>query len=77
MSNMLIVGTRFSTSNQKPQGLSQASVELLQSLRALDIFRDETGLTKAGDAWLDEQTGDQEWASIEEIHAHFGLELNG
>ena len=72
---ILIVGTRFQTSTSNPRGLSQASVEFLSHLRALDMW-DDNGLTPAGDAFCDAQPHNNElWAKVEELHAHFGLEL--
>ena len=72
---MLVVGTRFSVSNPNPQGLSQASVEFLSHLRALDMWNDD-GLTTSGDAFVDSQPyNDELWGKVEELHAHFGLDL--
>ena len=75
---MLVVGTRFSNvSNRKPAGLSQASVEFLSHLRALDMWNDD-GLTTSGDAFVDSQPyNDELWAKVDELHAHFGLTIDG
>ena len=76
-SKLLIVGTRFSSSNSNPQGLSESSVVLLSHLRALDMWNDN-GLTASGDAFVDSQPyNDELWAKVDELHAHFGLDLNG
>ena len=77
----LVVGTRYSSidssSNQKPAGLSQASVEFLGHLRALDMW-DQNGLTPSGDAFVDSQPyNDELWAKVGELYQHFGLDLNG
>ena len=75
---MLVVGTRFQSNNPNPQGLSESSVELLSHLRALDMWTDTHGLNASGDAFVDSRPFDDAlWAKVDEIHSHFGLDLNG
>ena len=76
----LVVGTRYSSVDaplNPNRGLSCGSVALLQHLRALQMFDDKRGMTACGDAWLDSQSSNDVWIQIDEIHNHFGLDLNG
>ncbi len=75
-SKLLIVGTRFSDNNRRPQGLSSDSVEFLSHLRALDMW-DQNGLTASGDAFVDSRPWDDElWTKVDELNAHFGLDID-
>ena len=75
---ILIVGTRFShLNNRRPQGLSTESVEFLSHLRALNMW-DDNGLTPSGDAFIDSRPWDDDlWNKVGELHAHFGLTIDG
>ena len=76
----LVVGTRYSSvdvSVNPNRGLSEESVSLLKHLRALDMFDDKRGMTACGDAWLDSQSSTDVLIQMDEIHNHFGLDLNG